>query len=312
MSLVKPSEMTEATLAARRVNAPQSHGPVPPQGKANCAESNLRHGFYSEQQEYVLRKLGEDPAEFDALMASVHEDLDPQGGLERELVSRIGRTLWRLRRADRMRDGQALKRIEVRTELEKGLVSPRLSKMRELIEPFDILRDGLDCPGGPTPEAVANFVDACKDHPLPRMPELLKLLEPLKVPEEKKARRKAVRQAREVLQAVMDPLLTEVWKIGGQFERITSPENLAAMTAPQDNGSMLMQRMEDSSLRQLWRLTRVLTNLRQSAPTRRDVKNTDRSEEVYENKGHADIMPEKKSDFVSENTEISQNLASFS
>ena len=51
-----------------------------------------------------------------------------------------------------------------------------------------------------------------------------------------------------------------------------SPENLAAHIAPQDNKSLLMQRMEDSSLRQLWRLTNILLKLRKGAlnPTEMD------------------------------------------
>ena len=44
----------------------------------------------------------------------------------------------------------------------------------------------------------------------------------------------------------------------------------------------------------------------------KDVKNADRSGEVYENKGQLDRMPDKKSDFVSDSAEISRNLASFS
>ena len=56
-----------------------------------------------------------------------------------------------------------------------------------------------------------------------------------------------------------------------------------------------------------------LTPSRPGKPfTRKDVKNADRSGEVYENKGQHDIVPVKKSDFVSENAEISQNSASFS
>jgi hypothetical protein len=43
----------------------------------------------------------------------------------------------------------------------------------------------------------------------------------------------------------------------------------------------------------------------------RDVKNEDRSEEVYENKGLHDIKPEKKSDFVSEYAKFAGNLVAF-
>ena len=44
-----------------------------------------------------------------------------------------------------------------------------------------------------------------------------------------------------------------------------------------------------------------LTRSRFEDPSvRKDVKNEGRSEEVYENKGQHDTMPEKKCDFVSE------------
>jgi hypothetical protein len=69
-----------------------------------------------------------------------------------------------------------------------------------------------------------------------------------------------------------------------------SPENLAALMAPQDGKTLLMQRMEDSSLRQLGRLTNVLFKVRNGAPTQRDVKNEGTSGDVYENKGARDKM----------------------
>ena len=56
-----------------------------------------------------------------------------------------------------------------------------------------------------------------------------------------------------------------------------SPENLAALMAPRDENALLMQRMEDSSLRQLWRLTNMLFRVRNGALTLRDVKNEDRT-----------------------------------
>ncbi len=51
-----------------------------------------------------------------------------------------------------------------------------------------------------------------------------------------------------------------------------------------------MLRMEDSSLRQLWRLTNVLFRVRNGALTHKDVKNEDRPDYVYENKGESDTM----------------------
>jgi hypothetical protein len=45
------------------------------------------------------------------------------------------------------------------------------------------------------------------------------------------------------------------------------------------------QKMEDSRLRQLWRLTNTLIKVRNGALTHKDVKNEDRPDYVYENKG---------------------------
>ena len=57
-----------------------------------------------------------------------------------------------------------------------------------------------------------------------------------------------------------------------KFDQVRSPENIAALMAPKEENAMLMQRMEDSSLRQLWRLTNILLKLRKGAlnPTEMD------------------------------------------
>jgi len=64
------------------------------------------------------------------------------------------------------------------------------------------------------------------------------------------------------------------------------------MIAPRDENVVLMQMMQDSSLRQLWRLTKMLVKVRNGALTHRDVKNEDRPDYVYENKGVSDTMPD--------------------
>jgi hypothetical protein len=83
-------------------------------------------------------------------------------------------------------------------------------------------------------------------------------------------------------------------------------ESLAARMAPNDENALLMQRMEDSSLRQLWRLTNTLVKVRNGALTQRDVKNEDRPGDVYENKGTSDIMADNWSGFLAENTQVSR------
>ena len=61
-----------------------------------------------------------------------------------------------------------------------------------------------------------------------------------------------------------------------------------------------MQRMEDSSLRQLWRLTHVLIKVRKGALSQKDVKNEGTSGDVYEKKGEIDTMADNKSGLLSE------------
>jgi len=75
---------------------------------------------------------------------------------------------------------------------------------------------------------------------------------------------------------------------------------------PKDQNSLFMQRMGDSNLRRLCRLTTTLEKVRNGALARKDVKNEDRSGDMYENKDTHDTMPEMKNDIVSENTNTSQ------
>ena len=55
--------------------------------------------------------------------------------------------------------------------------------------------------------------------------------------------------------------------------------------ASTDENAMFLQRMKDSRLRQLWRLTNTLIKVRNRALTHKDVKNEDRPDYVHENKG---------------------------
>jgi len=68
-----------------------------------------------------------------------------------------------------------------------------------------------------------------------------------------------------------------------------------------------MQRLEDSSLRQLWRLTSMLFRVRNGALTLRDVKNEDRPGYVYENTGDNDKMSSKKQAFYSKMDHLRDN-----
>jgi hypothetical protein len=68
--------------------------------------------------------------------------------------------------------------------------------------------------------------------------------------------------------------------------------------APNDESAMLVQRVEDSGLHQMWGLTSALIKVRNRALTHKDVKNEGTSGDVYENKGESDKMDDNRDDFV--------------
>jgi hypothetical protein len=74
--------------------------------------------------------------------------------------------------------------------------------------------------------------------------------------------------------------------------------------ASNDEGATFMRRMEDSRLRQLWRLTNTLIKIRNGALTHKDVKNEDRPDYVHENKGEGDKMDDNRDGLLSENARV--------
>ena len=71
--------------------------------------------------------------------------------------------------------------------------------------------------------------------------------------------------------------------------------------ASSEAAAMSLQRIGNSSLRPLWRLTNTLIKVRNGALTHKDVKNEGTSGDVYENKGVNDTMPDNPSGFLAEN-----------
>jgi hypothetical protein len=261
MSLIHKQEMTERNVAARLVNGPQSRGPVTPEGKANSAAANLRHGFYSKAQNGALPALGEDPQDYADLMNSLENNLVQ--GLESELVQLIGDAVWRMKRAQRIKNGQAMKRIQTAKEIQKYKALPQRVRAHELLECFEALATALARRGnGPTAAEIQTFVEKFDDDPTEEMQELFLLLKSLNKLAEGPERKAARRKARAQLNAIMERYRRACVKMAEQLDELESPESLAALAAPQDEKSLLMQRMEDSNLRQLWRLTNVLFKVR--------------------------------------------------
>src|ERR1019366_2208009 len=124
MSLTPKRKMTEERLAASRANGRKSHGAGTPKGKARVAQVNLRHGFYAKADQDVLRALGEAPAEYRRMMKSLETDVAQ--AMEEQVVGCIGRTFWRMKRAERIQNGLAVKRVRKETEIEEFMAAPQM------------------------------------------------------------------------------------------------------------------------------------------------------------------------------------------
>jgi hypothetical protein len=316
--------MTEENLAAKRSNGRQSQGPATPEGKANSAAANLRHGFYSQARDEAMVALGEDPAEYAGLLESLVNDLQPREGLESQLVLRMGRALWRMQRAERMQDGLAMKRIQGKVQMEEFAALSQVARAADNLEPFEILDAALARRDGPTRAEIRTFVKSRGDNPGAEMKEFFALLHSLEKPAEeepgpaaeslgtgagkpnaKERKWKAARlKARAQLDRMMDSYRVICGRLSLQADKVRSSENLAALMAPQDENALLMQRLEDSNLRQLGRLTDTLIKVRNGALARKDVKNEGRPDYVHENKGEDDKMSVNCAEFLAENTQI--------
>jgi hypothetical protein len=85
---------TAAQRTANQTNAQLSTGPVTENGKAASSRNNLRHGFRSQ----TVLLPGDDPAEYEALLAQLTEYFAPQELIETRFVREMADADWRLRR----------------------------------------------------------------------------------------------------------------------------------------------------------------------------------------------------------------------
>ncbi len=128
---------TEQRLAANRINAQSSTGPVTARGKSIAARNATRHGLLSTR----LLLNDEDASEFQHLLGELMGSLRPTDAVERLLVERIAVTVWRQQRLVRAETAKltlACQPIKiagaVSSELERGY-SQKLEL--EDLSPFD-------------------------------------------------------------------------------------------------------------------------------------------------------------------------------
>jgi hypothetical protein len=285
MSLTAKRKTTEKKLAANRVNGRKSRGAVTPTGKVRATRANLRHGFYV-QTNGALTALGEDPAQYAGLMHSLQTNLVE--GLEIELKELIGDTLWRMKRGARMQNGLAAKRVLSGLDMEQLVVAPGMLEIHETYEALCTIGKMLHRPDStPARGEITAMMDAFGDTPPDDVSKLFPLLQSYgeaaaKAPgpvkengESEPAPSTAAGQEREAaletlkaaLFATMLPYRRTLEVLTEKCEKVRSPENIAALMAPRDDSSLLMQRYEDSNLRQLWRLTNILAKVQNGALT---------------------------------------------
>lgn len=287
MSLTPKRKMTQKNLAAHRRNGPKSRGAVTPAGKARARQGHLRHGFYSQDSLEVMTSLGEDPKDYRHLLDSLEDNVAE--GLEGQLVRQIARALWRMQRSERMQDGAALKRVRKGIQREDFLNSARFLDTHKTYQRLLGLGRTLNAIPNyvPTAEEVQEFVNGFGATPPDEIQKLFPLFQSLREaaakapgsandleggglvePATDGSEVESMRhELKDVLFKVTLPYTEAFSKHIEQSEAISSKENIAALMAPQGASAALMQRMEDSNLRQLCRLTDMLAKIRNGALT---------------------------------------------
>ena len=267
-------EMTQENGKEQEVNAPSAAGASTGEAEVTPAVAEFRQGFFTEARYDLLLALGEEPQEYQGMMESLLEDLQPRRGLESHLVEQMGETLWRMRRAQHMPDGLALKSIQRKVQGEEMVATMQASKVFDALEPFERLKDALSRRGpGPTAAEIDEFVKTRKGESSEEMHEFILLLKSLKEPMEEPERKAARQKARKHLRPLMETYENLAWQYGRKCERVQSSENLAALMAPQDQASVHLQRIEDSELRRMWRLINAFEKVRQGVLQKKEIKN---------------------------------------
>jgi hypothetical protein len=260
--------------------------------------ATFRKELFTDQKIDLMLTMGEDTMEFQRLMESLLDEFDPRPGIELQIVEQIAQTFWRMRRAQRMQDGMAAKRIRARIDMERMAVATQADRTYAALIPFQHLRDALARRVvGPTVKEIDAFVESRSADASPEMLAFIHLLRSLRKPMEAQERRATLRKARLNFRHLIQAYENVAYSFQHQVDLVDSPENLAAIMAPDDKRAALAQRMEDSCLDRIGKLISALQKVRAGALRKKeDAENEEQSRNVYENKQNIDKMTPESSD----------------
>jgi hypothetical protein len=107
MSLRKSPQISPQSLDTARSNARRSNGPRSAAGKQHSRMNALKHGERSDPENHyaVMRALGEDPAQFEAMKQELRESFGPGDAFFEKQLDDLARFYWRRDRLERSQTG---------------------------------------------------------------------------------------------------------------------------------------------------------------------------------------------------------------
>ncbi len=107
MSIRQSPQLTPQLLDAARSNAQCSTGPRSAAGKQHSRMNAVRHGERSDPENHyaVMRALGEDPAQFDALKQELRDSFGSGDSFIEKQIDDLARLYWRRDRLERSQTG---------------------------------------------------------------------------------------------------------------------------------------------------------------------------------------------------------------
>ncbi len=144
MSIRNSPQLSSQLLDAARSNGRRSHGPRTAAGKQNCKMNGVKHGERSDPENHyeVMRALGEDPAQFEALKQELSDSFGPGDAFFDKQLDDLARLYWRRDRLERSQTGlmrRALEGVEGRQyELRRALAAVTFDSSQSALMDLDL------------------------------------------------------------------------------------------------------------------------------------------------------------------------------